>query len=337
MGGYAQVLMLTPVRLLVVVLCCGLIAGGVYGTFHVEEDFKSDSVVRDDAYVIKYEHYLNDNYPMGFDVYIINDDVTFDYTNHAQQQNFMRLDLLCQRNPFMQNKTINWLSAFMSSPYFTSTSVVGGGSGGNYPNQFYMELRAFLQENPLYYADLVFDDTTGRIRYSRVQCEDKDVHDWKFRANGMTYIRKAIEAESDRLPHAFAITLDFFYRDMIVFAASETRKNLIFSAAAILIITTPYLVHPVVILLVLGGFVALVFELFGLMAAWGVALNSISMITLVMAIGFVVDYSAHVAHAYLQSNRETPEERMVETLSTVGASVLMGGECSLYIQFFNRI
>ena len=57
------------------------------------------------------------------------------------------------------------------------------------------------------------------------------------------------------------------------------------------------------------------------MYIWGVSLNSISMINLVMAIGFAVDYSAHFAHAFVFSREASPE-----ALGTVGASVFMGGK-----------
>ena len=73
------------------------------------------------------------------------------------------------------------------------------------------------------------------------------------------------------------------------------------------------------------NFAALVCELFGLMVIWDVSLNSVSMINLVMAIGFAVDYSAHIAHAYITSSKVTADERVVDALSTLGASVFMGG------------
>ena len=63
----------------------------------------------------------------------------------------------------------------------------------------------------------------------------------------------------------------------------------------------------------------------GLMHVWGVSLNSISMINLVMAIGFAVDYSAHLAHSFVFSNEKNPEKKVVNALKTVGASVLLGG------------
>jgi len=52
-----------------------------------------------------------------------------------------------------------------------------------------------------------------------------------------------------------------------------------------------------------------------------------------MAIGFAVDYSAHVAHSYLLASADTPEERMIEALGSIGASVFMGGKRRLFIYF----
>ena len=70
----------------------------------------------------------------------------------------------------------------------------------------------------------------------------------------------------------------------------------------------------------------LMFVFVGLMHVWGVSLNSISMINLVMAIGFAVDYSAHLAHSFVFSAQSTPEEKAIDALRTVGASVIMGGK-----------
>ena len=72
--------------------------------------------------------------------------------------------------------------------------------------------------------------------------------------------------------------------------------------------------------------VFLMFVFLGLMHVWGVSLNSISMINLVMAIGFAVDYSAHLAHSFVFSAQSTPEEKAIDALRTVGASVIMGGK-----------
>ena len=55
------------------------------------------------------------------------------------------------------------------------------------------------------------------------------------------------------------------------------------------------------------------------------------MIYLVMAIGFAVDYSAHVAHSFVFSTESNPDDKVINALKTVGASVIMGGEKFIFL------
>lgn len=63
----------------------------------------------------------------------------------------------------------------------------------------------------------------------------------------------------------------------------------------------------------------------GYMTMWGVSLDSISMINLIMCIGFSVDFSAHISYAYLTAKVDTPDERVKECLFTLGLPILQGG------------
>lgn len=127
------------------------------------------------------------------------------------------------------------------------------------------------------------------------------------------------------------ITRVFIFFEQYAIIGKETLWNLLIAALAVLIVTSIFLVDCLVTLLVVGNFVALVVELFGLMYFWDVSLNGVSMITLVMAIGFAVDYSAHIAHAFVMSKEETANKRVVDAVSTLGASVFMGGKFSRYV------
>ena len=95
----------------------------------------------------------------------------------------------------------------------------------------------------------------------------------------------------------------FIFFEQYAITSHETLKNLIIAAIAVLVVTSPFLIDCTVTVLVVFNFVALICELFGLMVIWNVSLNSVSMINLVMAIGFAVDYSAHIAHAYVISKQ----------------------------------
>jgi len=88
------------------------------------------------------------------------------------------------------------------------------------------------------------------------------------------------------------------YESYVVFA-SETMTNIIMALSSvfvILILVTGNLLMTLFV--VLCVFLVDLF-LFGLMSFWNVALNSITVINIVIAIGLAVDYNAHIAHAYL--------------------------------------
>lgn len=59
--------------------------------------------------------------------------------------------------------------------------------------------------------------------------------------------------------------------------------------------------------------------------AWGLDLNSISAINLVMAIGLVVDYSLHLIHSFgIQDSKLGRKERTLRALKAIGPPVLLG-------------
>jgi predicted RND superfamily exporter protein len=48
------------------------------------------------------------------------------------------------------------------------------------------------------------------------------------------------------------------------------------------------------------------------------------MITIIMSIGFSVDYSAHITYGYVCSNKETPREKIGEALGALGWPLTQG-------------
>lgn len=126
----------------------------------------------------------------------------------------------------------------------------------------------------------------------------------------------------------------YIYLEQYAITKSETTRNIAVAGVTVFVITLPFLLSLTASLIIFFGFGALIFELFALMYVWDVSLNMISTINLVMAIGFSVDYSAHIAHAYVLSNERRPEDRAIHALSTMGASVLMGGTSSFFAFHF---
>ena len=62
----------------------------------------------------------------------------------------------------------------------------------------------------------------------------------------------------------------------------------------------------------------------GYMTLWSVNLDTISMINLIMCIGFSVDFSAHISYAYISSDLETASERVQAALYSLGVPIFQG-------------
>ena len=57
---------------------------------------------------------------------------------------------------------------------------------------------------------------------------------------------------------------------------------------------------------------------------WGVNLDGVALINLIMCIGFSVDFSAHISYHYLTEANKTPDERIRGSLYALGIPILQG-------------
>ena len=316
MFAWGRFIMKTPVRVTVVVLIFALLGAGIYGTTKVEQKFDMKKLGKDGSYFVLFQEAQSKYFPMGLERNIILDDEAFDYSLPVNQQRYSDLIRICKDSKYFKNSNIiNWMFAYHK---WSNNTIYTG-------DEFFDLLQLFFTENPMYKKDVIFKENDKKsIKASRMTCLEKDIDSWNFRKDSMLQIRKDLVHKTN-ISDLFSIHLIDYLTEQIVLVQSDTIRNLVICALTILVITIPYLMHPTVILLVFLGFFSLIIELFALMSIWDVQLNSISMIIIIMAIGFAVDYSAHIAHAYMISNAPTPEERIIEALGTIGASVLMGG------------
>ena len=319
MFAWGRFIMKTPVRVVVVVLIIALFGAGIYGTTKVEQKFDMKKLGEDGSYFVLFQEAQSKYFAIGFEKNIILDDETFDYSLPVNQQRYSDLINICKESKYLKNSNIiNWMFAYHN--WSNYTIYIG--------DEFFDQLQLFFTKNPMYKRDVIFKENDKKhIKASRMTCYEKHSDTWNFRKDSMLQIRKDLVHKTN-ISGLFSVHFIDYRTEATVLVQSDTIRNLIICAVTILVITMPYLMHPTAIFLVFGGFVSLIIELFALMSIWDVQLNAISMIIIVMSIGFAVDYSAHIAHAYMISNGTTPEERIIEALGSIGASVLMGGRYS---------
>lgn len=67
----------------------------------------------------------------------------------------------------------------------------------------------------------------------------------------------------------------------------------------------------------------------GYMSLWDVNLDSISMINLIMCIGFSVDFTAHICYSYMSSKASCPDDKVKEALYSLGMPIMQGATSTI--------
>ena len=330
--------MKTPMKIIVFLSACGLLAAGVYGTTQITQKFEWKKLSRDGSYFRSYTDARDTKFPAGYDVSVIlpaDGTSGFNYTTEEAQLKILDLNHIAGNNTRFESMTINWIEQYRGWASQVGKTVTGAG--------FYDNLKDFLAFAPMFKTDVKYTPESGtptKIISSRVVFFYENNNDALNQAEAMKSIRVDLQGNSDDnipakidIPEVYPISIMFIYAEQFAAVLDDTLRNLVIAGITILIITLPYLVHPGIVGLVFLGFTSLLFELLGMMAAWDVSLDVIAMIVIIMAIGFSVDYTCHIAHAFMISQEATPEKRVIDALSTMGISVLNGGKFYLLIVF----
>lgn len=314
--SWAKFLMLPATKFFVLVMSVAILALGIYGTTKVTENFDRRMLAKDNSALLKFlnvrEKYYEQTIPVSL---VLTGNI--DYSDPDVQDEIRQLSKIVKDNCYYQTQAVSWIE------FFTNFSAA---SGMNITGPHFMPALKLFLESPeclSFKQDVKLSSNGSRVIASRVMAFLKNNPSSTFQKDAMLTIREDLAKKSplDVIP----ITRPFIFFEQYAIIGRETTRNLIIAALAVLVVTSLFLVNFSVTLLVVVNFVALVLELFALMFIWDVSLNGVSMITLVMAIGFAVDYSAHIAHAFVMSEEDTPNRRVIDAVSTLGASVFMGG------------
>jgi len=328
MEAWGKFLTHPATKVVVIILSLGLLGAGIYGVTKVDETFDKRILAKDDSYFKRFLSAEEKHFELSIEVSIV-ETGSSDYGMKSTQEEIRKLPSIATNNTHYRNRSLSWMDAFSQFATITNMNITGAA--------FLPGLKVFLSVPDFSYfaQDLKFSEDGSRLEASRILAFMKSSGISTFQKNAMLTLREVIKEKSKL--DAFPIARSFIFFEQYAITSQETIRNLLIAALAVIVVTSPFLVDCTVTLLVVLNFAALICELFGLMVIWDVSLNSVSMINLVLAIGFAVDYSAHIAHAYVASTKATANERVVDALSTLGASVFMGGKSGCLTTKWQRL
>ena len=308
------------VRYVVPVFFCALTAVSVYGAVHIQPGLQLKNLVLESSYYHRYltvkEKYFVDHIPIGFN--IIGE---VNYSDVKVQEQVKELLKTAKRDKDINPKFEHcWLTAFLDSSF---------NNDGDKAKAVYF----FLGKNPVFKKDVVLREARGRdgnltgyISASRCSVLSVGLTDQYDQAYLMVKMRAV--AEQSPLPVvAFHHNFELFEQYLATLPA--TVETLGYAVAVIVVVCIIFLPHPFIVALITLSIILIFVNILGFMYFWGITLSSVTMIHLIMSVGFSVDFSAHVCSAYLMSNFITRSERAYDAITHAASPILNGAMSSM--------
>ena len=118
--------------------------------------------------------------------------------------------------------------------------------------------------------------------------------------------------------------LAFIFYDQYLAVWPNTLQNLLIATAAMFVVSLLLIPHPVCSVWVTFSIVSICTGVIGYMTWWGVNLDTISMINIIICIGFCVDFSTHITYAFVLAEGKTGNQRMRNALHALGYPIAQG-------------
>ncbi|CAM4652603.1 unnamed protein product [Leuciscus chuanchicus] len=311
------------VKALVCLIYAGYLAVSIYGCFQMQEGLDLKHLAADGSYVGSY-YDKEDKFFSAFgpNVMLVIKDEDFQYWNPTARES---LDL-CLEN--FQNlpvadsciSPISWLSAYMQYGQNASLNL-------DDEIQFKRNLTAFLDRSGFsqdFSQDVNF--TNNQIHASRMFIQTVNIRTAIDEKNMLNALRETAEKCGKLQTPVDLIVYHpaFIYFDQYAVIITNTIQNIVVATCAMLVISLLLIPNPLCSLWVTFAIASVIVGVAGFMALWDVSLDSVSMINLVICIGFSVDFSAHISYAFVSSEKSSANEKAMDAITKLGYPIVQG-------------
>jgi len=184
----------------------------------------------------------------------------------------------------------------------------------------------------LYHTSIVRDDS-GKILASRtrVRMTEVNTHSVTDQVDALEHQRlvteaQAINANVEPSDWRFFTFIKLYYIwQFYTEAPYELVLTTILGVGAVSFISLLFIPHWSSIFFVAPIISILYVDLLGFLQLCGVSVNAVSYLSLVMAIGLLVDFLLHILLRFFESKETTRDAKVKDVLQTMGASILLGG------------
>ncbi|CAG0919765.1 unnamed protein product [Notodromas monacha] len=184
----------------------------------------------------------------------------------------------------------------------------------------------YLTPDNVMSKDVVFNENGTKIVASRFIVQVADLSSFGELTDSMTFLWRLTDTYKDR----YDIRVyhpSFRWAEQIADVMKYSLMTGTAAAVSVLGISLLLIPRKGVSVWIAGSILSVTLGVIGFMVAWGLSLNLISMIGLLLGTGFSVDFMAHIAYAFAVSPAATPDGKARDALYRLGVPILQGG-CS---------
>jgi len=340
----------------VLLVFAGIFAFGIYGTFNLSVEDSSRNFIPEGSYINDFLS-AGDKYyesgSTGINLYIMFEDAHEIYDKRSALAGLDKeVEGLSAAPPYIAEPELgtatymnvmsglaNYLSTNSSNTFTYGNETVRLGDD-NLPStydDFIKVLDYYITKEKIgrdYYSSVQYSDDRSEIDTIRVslmytkltkESRGETLDDADRQIDAMDATRDMISKwnKAGNLPTASVYSEKFILIEGFKIIKTELFKNTGLAIMAVGIITFLSLGNIVTAILITISVFFCIVEILGFMFAFGLVIDSISVINIVLAVGLSVDYSAHVGHCFMVKSG-AKNERVTEALADIGASVLNG-------------
>lgn len=307
----------TIFKVMTILTYLGFIGVAGYGISQFKQGLVLSTLVNEKSYYYTFSELSNQYFFENIPVAFVTDNQQ-NYLNKDVADDVKRIQKLAIADKDIQKlSSLNWLTDYQKSSFYDNSSVAN----------FILNLRTkFLPSRPFYINDVVFDSSNTSIVASRFFVFINNIKDSQEQGDLMIRMRDIADSSSI---HMFAFSPSFIFYEQYVAIFPSTMKTVGIAAAVVLVVTAIFMPAPLMVLYVTVSVVMIMFGLFGFMTLWGLSLSSITMIHVIMSVGFSVDFSAHICHAFLSIDEPCSKKRVQKAIRRAGGPIFNGAMSSI--------
>ena len=311
-----RLILLPPVKVIAVFVFAAYIGVSVWGALSLKQGLAMQDLVSEDSYVFKYSTWNEKHYrrfrPISFVI-----DQTYDYYTKQTQDNVKHILSNAKEDKFISTHSdVSWVRAYTDSAYCDNTSEALFVSG----------LKLFLKDARFrrFSNDVIISNDS--ITASRLYVFSNKILNSQDEALMMLDMH---EIASKSPISVIAFSPAFIFYEQYVAVLPQTIQTLGIGIAAVVIITAIFMPHPLLILYVFLSMAVIMTGIVGFMSLWNLSLSSITMIHLIISVGFSVDFTAHICHAYMVATSKSRNQCVAEAIRTAGGPIFNGAVSSV--------